>query len=73
MKKKIFALVPISHYTQFDEFFNNLLIERVEAEELPNKEEELLLKFRGITKVFTNIDFGLGPGTLKINIVDYLI
>jgi hypothetical protein len=71
MKKKIFTLVPTSHYTQFDEFFNNLLIERVEAEEIPNKEEELLLKFKEITKVFTNIDFGLRLGTLEIHITNF--
>jgi hypothetical protein len=45
------AIVPITHYTQFDTYFNNLLVEKVEAEEIPN-DKEILLKFKGI---FNNI------------------
>lgn len=67
------AIVPITHYTQFDTYFNNLLVEKVEAEEIPN-DKEILPKFKGIFKTFENIDFGLdlGLGTIEINITDQL-
>lgn len=52
-------IVLISHYYLFDEFFNNLLIERVEAEEIKEEREIIIddledINFGDLEKKFPN-------------------